>query len=424
MVRNYKRKTQKIWTDGQLHLAIQDVIKNGKSCKGVAQDYGIPRSTLQKKIKACSESTSKGENSGEVPQCKGYVRIFNEEQEKALANIIETMENKLLGLDGVDVRRIAFEFAERLKVPHKFNFETKLAGKDWLRGFMTRHDLSHRKAEHTSSARANGFNKEAVQQFFKLLKDLFDKYQFTPDRIYNVDETGVSIVPKTSPRIIAKKGRRQVGGLTAGERGENVTAEICMSASGIFMPPLLIFPRVKENLELLHGAPPGAWAEYHKTGYMQTDIFTRWFEKFIEFAHATPENPVLLLLDGHVTHVKNLKVIELAKNHGVEILCFPPHCTHKMQPLDVGFNGSLNINFGKEVNSFQRQGNRVTLKNLYSIFGKAFLQSAKMDTAINSFRRCGIYPYNPEVFPDSDFTAKSAVSTDSSTPRNQGKKQT
>ncbi|OXU19111.1 hypothetical protein TSAR_009432 [Trichomalopsis sarcophagae] len=186
------------------------------------------------------------------------------------------------------------------------------------------------------------------------------------------------------------------------------------------MPSMLIFSRVKENLELLHGAPPGAWAEYHKSGYMQTDIFTRWFEKFIEFSHATPANPVLLLLDGHATHIRNLKVIELAKSNGVQVLCFPPHCTHKMQPLDVGFNGPLNINFGREVSKFQRQGNRVILKNLFSIFGKAFLESAKMDTAINAFRRCGIYPFNSEIFPDSEFAAsKGAITSHSSQSRSQ-----
>ena len=77
-----------------------------------------------------------------------------------------------------------------------------------------------------------------------------------------------------------------------------------MLAAGAFMPAMLIFPRVKENLEFMQDAPSGAWAEFHKTGYMQSDIFTKWFKKFVEFSHATPENPVLLLLDGHATHVK------------------------------------------------------------------------------------------------------------------------
>lgn len=83
------------------------------------------------------------------------------------------------------------------------------------------------------------------------------------------------MVPKSSSYVVSLRGRRQVGSLTAAERGETVSAEICMSASGKFMPPLLIFPRVKENLEFLAGAPSGAKAKFHKSGYMNTDIFTR-----------------------------------------------------------------------------------------------------------------------------------------------------
>ena len=51
MVRVYKKKTNKLnWTDGQLNLAIQNV-RNGKTCKAAAEQFGVPRATLQKKIK-------------------------------------------------------------------------------------------------------------------------------------------------------------------------------------------------------------------------------------------------------------------------------------------------------------------------------------------------------------------------------------
>ncbi|KAL7298957.1 hypothetical protein TKK_0008057 [Trichogramma kaykai] len=225
-----------------------------------------------------------------------------------------------------------------------------------------------------------------------------DKYKFPPDRIYNVDETGISVVPKTSPKFLARTGKKQVGGLVACERGENVTAEICMSATGSYMPPSLIFPRVNRNELFLLNAPPGAWAEFHKSGYMQTDIFTRWMKKFIQFSHATLKSPVLLLLDGHSSHVKNLEVIELARDNGVIIVCFPPHCTHKMQPLDVGFNGPLNSYYGREVVKFQRNGNNVSLHNLFAIFDRAFVEAAKMSTAINSFKKCGLVPENKDAF--------------------------
>ena len=51
MVRNYKKKINKFaWCNQQLHLAINAVLE-GNSCKAVALQYNIPRTTLLKKVK-------------------------------------------------------------------------------------------------------------------------------------------------------------------------------------------------------------------------------------------------------------------------------------------------------------------------------------------------------------------------------------
>lgn len=74
-----------------------------------------------------------------------------------------------------------------------------------------------------------------------------DKKNFNPSSIYNCNETGISVNPKCQSKLIAKRGRRQVGRKMAAERGETVTAVLCFSATGTFLPPMLIFSRVKEN---------------------------------------------------------------------------------------------------------------------------------------------------------------------------------
>lgn len=108
-------------------------------------------------------------------------------------------------------------------------------------------------------ARARGFNRIEVKKFYSILQEIMDKYKFEPHCIFNVDKTGISVVPKTSPKVVAAKGKRQVGGLTAAERGRTVTTVICISASGLYMPPMLIFPLVKENKEYLIDKPAEAW---------------------------------------------------------------------------------------------------------------------------------------------------------------------
>lgn len=69
-----------------------------------------------------------------------------------------------------------------------------MAGVDWLKGFLRRHqDFSIRKPEATSAARAMEFNKVAVGKFYQFLGDVY-KFKLTPDKIYNCDETGISDV--------------------------------------------------------------------------------------------------------------------------------------------------------------------------------------------------------------------------------------
>jgi hypothetical protein len=76
--------------------------------------------------------------------------------------------------------------------------------------------------------------------------------------VFNVDETGVTTVPGKPTRIVALKGRKQVGRLTSAERGQLCTVELCFSASGQYIPPLIIFPRVRMKEELMDGMPPGS----------------------------------------------------------------------------------------------------------------------------------------------------------------------
>uniref|UniRef100_A0A2H1WYS1 SFRICE_036224 n=1 Tax=Spodoptera frugiperda TaxID=7108 RepID=A0A2H1WYS1_SPOFR len=71
---------------------------------------------------------------------------------------------------------------------------------------------------------------------------------------------------------------------------------------------------------------------------MTATEFLTYIDHFIKFTKPTPEEPVLLLLDNHSSHV-DINVVEKAKANSIIMLSFPPHCTHRLQPLDVGING-------------------------------------------------------------------------------------
>ncbi|KAJ4437982.1 hypothetical protein ANN_13921 [Periplaneta americana] len=334
--------------------------------------------------------------------------VFSAAQENELVEHIKLMESRLFGLTRFDVRRLAYDLAQKNNLPHKFNDKERCAGEDWLSGFMQRHpDLSLRKPEATSAARAMGFNKAAVSKLLANLTVCMEKHQFPSTRIYNVDERGLTTVPNTQPKVLAQKGRRQVGTLASAERGQLVTAEICFSAAGQYIPPLLIFPRMRMKEELLDGAPPGTIAICHPSGWMQSEIFVQWLKHFIQFTKPSKEEPVLLLLDGHATHVKNLEVIDLARQRGVIILYFLPHCTHRLQPLDVSFMGPLSTFYSQEMKMWllNHPGRVVTQFQVAKLFGLAYARSATIQNAISGFRKTGICPFNANAFGDNEFAA-------------------
>jgi len=191
-------------------------------------------------------------------------------------------------------------------------------------------ELSLRSLEPTSIARAVGFNRVQIGSFFNILKQEYDKYHFSPSVIWNVDETGLSAVQKPG-RVLSHKGQKQVGKLASLEKGKTYTVLCAVNAAGTFIPPMIIFPRVNMSDRLLVGAPPCTVGVASKSGWVDQDIFHKEVFPFVRYAKPSVEQPHLLLLDGHISH-KSLALIDMAREHGVVIITFPPHTTHKLQP--------------------------------------------------------------------------------------------
>ncbi|KAJ8915989.1 hypothetical protein NQ315_016666 [Exocentrus adspersus] len=155
----------------------------------------------------------------------------------------------------------------------------------------------------------------SFQKLSYLYGELIDKYKFSPSRIYNCDETGISTVPNKPSKILSLKGKKQVGVLSSAERGSLVTAKICFNAIESYIPTTLT------NMS----------SEYHPPGWIQSSIFVpTWFNHFLKYAiKPSADDPVLLILHGHATHTKNLALVEIARENNVHILVLPPDMSHR-----------------------------------------------------------------------------------------------
>lgn len=116
------------------------------------------------------------------------------------------------------------------------------------------------------------------------------------------------------------------------------TAVCCVSAGGFYVPPMIIYKRGRACEDFKDGAPPGTVFVFNpESSFINTYIFSQWMQHFIKCVKPNKLDPVLLLCDGHASHTKNLKAIELARDNGVIMLAFPSHTSAKLQPLDVAF---------------------------------------------------------------------------------------
>ena len=99
----------------------------------------------------------------------------------------------------------------------------------------------------------------------------------------------------------------------------------------------------------------------------------------------------------HYSHTRNLEVIPLARENHVDIICFPPHNSHKMRPLDKAFIGPLKIFY-----SVQTRASRHCLQ-IGEQFGNAHKRAATGDIAPNGCRATGLFPCHKNIFRPHDF---------------------
>ena len=99
------------------------------------------------------------------------------------------------------------EFLQRVSRPHPFKVKP---GYDWWKGFLKRWpQLTERKAQSLSKKRAEGANRNTLEEFFERVEALLTKIGIRhahdlSDRLWNCDETGLCNA-SASCRILAKK---------------------------------------------------------------------------------------------------------------------------------------------------------------------------------------------------------------------------
>ena len=114
-------------------------------------------------------------------------------------------------------------------------------------------------------------------KFLDNLTSVVDRYKFTPNRIFNVDETGVTTV-QSPKQVLATKGIKHIGSITSRER---VTLVCCISATGNSISLAFNFPRIKYKDNFVHDGPTGSIGTSNKSGWINDEIFSMYLKHIV-----------------------------------------------------------------------------------------------------------------------------------------------
>ena len=129
------------------------------------------------------------------------------------------------------------------------------------------------------------------------------------------------------------------GSLQDGSR-EFISCLAAVSATGNVMPPSLLYASESGDLQdswleefnpKTHRAYFGTSKKGWTTDGLGLVLLDRFHEETFQISGYQKR---LLIIDGHSSHV-NMAFITQAIAYNILIVVFPPHSTHRLQPLDV-----------------------------------------------------------------------------------------
>ena len=117
-------------------------------------------------------------------------------------------------------------------------------------------------------------------------------------------------------KIVVAKAKQNVGAMTSGEKGTNVTVVTAVSASGNIVPPMFVFPRKNYKDYFVKNGPPDCNGVGYGSGWVTDKEFKKFMQHFIKHVKPSNEYKVLLILDNHSSHL-HFETLNLAKENGI-----------------------------------------------------------------------------------------------------------
>ncbi|XP_044714534.1 DDE superfamily endonuclease, CENP-B-like protein [Hirsutella rhossiliensis] len=213
-----------------------------------------------------------------------------------------------------------------------------------------------------------------------------EKYDILPCNTYNVDEKGFSSASSIVPRVFSVRAKKQgklIGAAQDGNRSWiTFLACVCQDLTAL---PLLSSTKASQG----KFRTPGSRSLIRSTSGV--------FHNLRNGKGAKRRDYRLLITDGHSSHV-NMDFLEWCDQHRIIVAVFPPHSTHRLQPLMCPFgplrphtptSSSSGLQRHRDSSGYRNASSGRYLERIRVIFSAENIASG--------WKRTGLLPFDPEV---------------------------
>ncbi|RAL58329.1 hypothetical protein DID88_006441 [Monilinia fructigena] len=100
-------------------------------------------------------------------------------------------------------------------------------------------------------------------------------------------------------------------------------------------------------------------------------------------------------MDGHSSHITG-SLIAFCIEKEIDLLILPPHCSHLLQPLDVGVYGPMKRYHAQEVDRYSRAGiQRIQRSDWVQLFQKIRGKGLTCQNIKSGWKGAGLNPFSP-----------------------------
>lgn len=274
-------------------------------------------------------------------------------------------------------------------------------GKNYIPRFLDRHPhLASKFSSQVKKQRIVASNPLILEPAMIKFGELLKERDIKPGNMYNMDEKAIILGKSARVKVLCVRGRRSPPKMTDGNK-ELISAIEVVSDDGFVLPSHMVFAGVAQYREWhkqLGEEDKDTVFSYSATGWSNQYIGRDWlikvFDKHTRPRLKDPQDWRLLIVDGHNSRFTYDFVLYCHENN-IEMFCLPSHCTHILQPLDVGLFGPLQHYYGLAAEQhLYTTGDAITKLNFLPLFRNARKKAYTKENITAAFATTGMRPYD------------------------------